>query len=592
MHYPRAGSMRRLVSLAAVSSLTAMLLAPAVAAAPRELWPGVTYESGVQFTTHGPVAINVLRGPRPGGLTTLEPVLSNDTVVGREKLTTMEVRLRRTATAAGVNGDYFTLATGKPSGVLMRDAQLVAPPNAGRASAGIRSDGVLDIRRVAFKGTWRVTVGTRPLGALNATPAANGAALYTDAYGANSPALPGSAAVILFPFPAATPEVDLVAPIVEARTDGGAVPIPAGGAVLVARGTAAQALRSEAVAGGTVTVKLGLAPSWPDMVGAIGGGPQIVQNGSPIFRAGEVFTTKQLGPRAPRSAVGQLRDGRILLVAVDGRQPGYSVGLTNWELAQALVRLGAVTGMALDSGGSTTMAFDGRLLNRPSDGAERRISTGLAFLYRGVFAPEPPARVSPNGDGVDDSPHLGYRVVRPSAVTVTLRAPDGSTPVSTTAQQAPGTYPVAFPGTQEAATAAVGTAVAAGPWTFEVKAVDDVGQSSAMTRSFVVDDTLGFLRVPKLRAVPPAGREIPITFRLARSARVAVTVVDAAGKVVSSGLAVPAAREAGDQSVTWNGLAKNGNVVSGTLTVRVVATSSLGRSELDAPIQVRKARGT
>ena len=186
------------------------------------------------------------------------------------------------------------------------------------------------------------------------------------------------------------------------------------------------------------------------MVGAIGGGPQIVRNAAPIFRAGEVFTTKQLGPRAPRSAVGQLRDGRILLVAVDGRQPGYSVGLTNWELAQALVRLGAVTGMALDSGGSTTMAFDGQLLNRPSDGVERRISTGLAFLYRGVFAPEPPARVSPNGDGVDDTPNLAYRVVRPSSVTVTLRAPDGSTPVSTTAQQAPGTYPVPFPAAPEA----------------------------------------------------------------------------------------------------------------------------------------------
>ena len=63
-----------------------------------------------------------------------------------------------------------------------------------------------------------------------------------------------------------------------------------------------------------------------------------------------------------------------------------------------------------------------------------------------------------------------------------------------------------------------------------------------------------------------------------------MTVVDATGRVVSSGLAVPAAREAGDQSVAWNGLAKNGNVVPGTLTVRVVATSSLGRSELDAPI--------
>jgi hypothetical protein len=583
--------MRRLVSLAAVSSLAAILLAPAGGAAPRELWPGVTYESGVQFTTHGPVAINVLRGPRPGGLTTLEPVLSNDTVVGREKLTTMEVRLRRTATVAGVNGDYFTLATGKPSGVLVRDAQLVAPPNSGRASAGIRSDGLLDIRRVAFKGTWRTTVGPRPLGSLNATPGANGAGLYTDAYGASTPALPGSAAVILFPFPAATPEVDLAAPIVEARTDGGAVAIPVGGAVLVARGTAAQALRTEALAGGTITVTLGISPSWPDLVGAIGGGPQIVRNGAPIFRAGEVFSTKQLGPRAPRSAVGQLRDGRILLVAVDGRQPGYSVGLTNWELAQALVRLGAVTGMALDSGGSTTMAFDGELLNRPSDGAERRISTALAFLYRGVFAPEPPARVSPNGDGVDDSPNLGYRLVRPSSVTVTLRAPDGSAPVSTTAQQAPGRYPVAFPGAAEAGSASAGAVVAAGPWTFEVKAVDDTGQSSAMTRSFVVDDTLGFLRVPKLRAVPPGGREIPITFRLARAARVAVTVVDAAGRVVRKGLAVPAAREAGEQRVIWDGLGTNARRLAGRFTVQVAATSSLGRSQLDAPITLRKAAG-
>ena len=581
--------MRRLVSFAAVSSLAALLLAPAAGTAPRELWPGVTYEAGVQFTTHGPVAINVLRGPRPGGLTTLEPVLSNDTVVGREKLTTMEVRLRRTATAAGVNGDYFTLATGRPSGVLMRDAQLVTPPNGGRASAGIRSDGLLDIRRVAFKGTWRTTVGTRPLGSLNTTPALNGAGLYTDAYGASTPALPGSAAVVLFPFPATTPEVDLTSPIVEARTDGGAVAIPAGGAVLVARGTAAQALRSEALPGGTMTVALGLSPSWPDMVGAIGGGPQIVRNGAPIFRAGEVFTTKQLGPRAPRSAVGQLRDGRILLVAVDGRQPGYSVGLTNWELAQALVRLGAVTGMALDSGGSTTMAFDGKLLNRPSDGAERRISTALAFLYRGVFAPEPPARVSPNGDGVDDSPNLGYRVVRPSSVTVTLRAPDGSTPVSTTAQQEPGTYPVAFPGTSETGTAATGAVAAPGSWTLEVKALDDIGQSSAMTRTFVVDDTLGFLRVPKLRAVPPEGREIPITFRLARSARVAVTVVDAAGRVVRKGLAAPAAREAGEQRVIWDGLGGNGRRLAGRFTVQVAATSSLGRSQLDMPITLRGA---
>jgi hypothetical protein len=581
--------MRRLLSTLAVSSLAAAVLVPAGAGAPRELWPGVTFEPGVQFTSRGPVAINVLRGPRPGGLTTLEPILSNDTVVGRETLTSMQVRLRPTGTAAGVNGDYFTLATGRPSGVLMRDAQLVSPPNGGRSSAGISSDGSLDVRRVAFAGTWRASVTARPLASLNAAPGANGAALYTDAYGPTTPALAGSAAAILFPFPAATPEIGLAAPIVESRPEGGAVAIPPGGAVLVARGAQATALRAEALAGGTTTITLGLRPSWPNVVGAIGGGPQIVRNGAPIFRAGEVFTTTQLGPRAPRSAVGQLRDGRIVLVAVDGRQPGYSIGLTNFELAQALVRLGAVTGMALDSGGSTTMAFDGALLNRPSDGRERRISTALMFLYQGVFAPEPPPRVSPNGDGVDESPNLQYRLVRPATVTVTLRAPDGSTPVSTQAQQPPGSYPVAFPSPAEAGTAGIDATAAPGSWSFEVKAVDDLGRASSITRTFVVDDTLGFLRVPKLRAVPPGGRDIAIAFRLSRQARVTVSVLDQAGRAVRRGLADPASREAGEQRVTWDGLGTNRRRLEGRFTVEVAATSGLGRSVLTAPIVIRKA---
>ena len=39
------------------------------------------------------------------------------------------------------------------------------------------------------------------------------------------------------------------------------------------------------------------------------------------------------------------------------------------------------------------------------------------FMYRGIFAPETPILVSPNGDGVSESPGLRYRVVRPSTVT-------------------------------------------------------------------------------------------------------------------------------------------------------------------------------
>ncbi len=104
--------------------------------------------------------------------------------------------------------------------------------------------------------------------------------------------------------------------------------------------------------------------------------------------------------------------------------------MTNWELAQAMVRLGAVTGSALDAGGSTTMAFDGKLLNRPSDPGRRALGRreSLAILYTGVYAPPPAlAVVSPNGDGIAEQQQLAYKVVAPSTVTTSLVGPGGAT---------------------------------------------------------------------------------------------------------------------------------------------------------------------
>ena len=373
--------MRRRTLLIAIAAL--VLAAPA-GAQQRTLWPGVTFDSAVQFTPHGPVALNVLIGPRPGGTTTLAPALSNETLTGTETLTAMQRRLASSATTAGVNGDFFSFDTGAPSGVLMRDGQVASPPYGDRSSAGVTTDGTLDVRRISFFGTWQGIGAKRTLNSLNEPPPANGIALYTQAWGPDTPTIPGAVAAILFPLPAPVPNADLAVPVVEVRTGGGPVPIPLGGGVLVAVGAAAAALTAEAPVGQQVITRLIFKPDWPGVVSAIGGGPQIVRNGAPVFRAGEAFTTSQLSPRTSRTGLGQLADGRVILVAADGRLPGYSVGMTNFELAQALVRLGAVTGMALDGGGSTTMAFDGSLLNRPS-GAERPISTAVLLQYTGVF---------------------------------------------------------------------------------------------------------------------------------------------------------------------------------------------------------------
>ena len=585
------GPMHRLaLSLTALVVVALAVSGPAVAAQ-RALWPGVTYERGVQFTPGGPVAISIIRGPRPGGVTTLQPLLSNETLLGRETLTAMQRRAAASfATTAGVNGDYFTLSTGEPSGVLMRESQLQSPPRSSRASAGITSDGTLDIRRVGFFGSWAGAGARRPLATLNEPPADGQVALFTDAYGPATPAVPGATTAVLFPFPAAVPNTDLVATVGLVATGGAPVEIPRGGAVLVGRGLQAAALVAEALVGETVTVRLQLRPEWPGVVAAIGGGPQIVRNGVPVFRSGEAFTSLQLTPRSPRTAVGQTAAGRILLVAVDGRQPGLSIGLSNFELAQALVRLGAVTGMALDGGGSTTMAFDGTVLNSPSDGGERPISTALVLAYEGVFVPDVPARVSPNGDGVDDDARLSVRVVRPSTVTTRVVGPSGLVATATEERQ-PGSYAIALPAASPTPAGARAEPVQIGRWRLEVAAVDDLGRRSTMARSLVVDDTLGFVRGPRRLLVRNGGRPAVISFRLARDARTTVRVETASGTVVRTLLDAPSA--AGPRTVTWDGRSRAGRLLAPSrYVVRVTANGPVGRSEATLPLVLAVAPGT
>src|SRR5205085_7752396 len=153
----------------------------------------------------------------------------------------------------------------------------------------------------------------------------------------------------------------------------------------------------------------------------------------------------------------------------------------NWELAQAMVRLGCVTASALDAGGSTTMAFDGKLLNRPSDpGGERSVAESLAILYTGVYAPPPALTVvSPNGDGVDEQQQLSYKVVRPSTVTASLVGPGGATAFTETLARQPGVYSYTWP--SAAKRRAQGPL---GRYRWLVSATDNQRQASSVERAF------------------------------------------------------------------------------------------------------------
>ncbi len=547
--------------------------------------PGVTYDTRVDFTFHGPVVLHVLTMPRPGGLWALKPVLSNDAILGTEKVTAIEQRFSPLATVAGVNGDRFA-SNGRPSGILIRSGALDQGPSDARSSIGLDASGALRVEKVRLLPTWQGTGQRQALTAVNNSPSSSGTSLYTPAWGPTTPAAPGSVEVVLEPFPPATPNVEVAGRVVSVG-GGGGTPIPTDGAVLVARGAAAtNRVRSEAPAGSTVRVRLILQPDWAGVTDALGGGPALVRRGKAIFDANEAFVANQLAVPEPRTAVGQLKDGRIVLVAADGRQPGYSTGMTNFELALALVKLGVVTGAALDGGGSTAMAFDGRLLNKPSDkGGERAVSEALLIGYSGIQAPAPAVSVlSPNGDGVAETQQLAYKVVRPSTVNVALIGPDGVARQSLTGPAAPGTYPLSWNGLT-----AEGTVETEGTWRWSMSATDDLGRASSFERVFTLNDTLGFAKavLPSL-SVPRRNARAVAQVTLTRAATLTTRIETTGGALVRD-LSKGVGAQPGTATVSWDGRTDRGVVVhSGTFVARVAAKNELGSVSLAAKFGVRR----
>jgi hypothetical protein len=544
-----------------------LFVAPgADAAAPirgQTLLPGVVYSRQVEFTGHGPVVIHVISAPKPTGLYALKPVLSNNAILGRERVTSMQKRVSAEATVAGINGDLFSWTDGHPTGGLIRDGILDSGPVDFRSTVGIDTDGALRVERVRLAGTWQGS-GQRRIVGINELPRPNRTTLYTRAWGARTPAENGGAQAIIQPFPATKPNTPLSG-VVTQYVSGGNQPIPPDGAVLVARGTQAGFLAAEAPIGASITVLLTLTPPWANVLNAVGGGPIIVREGKPVFRSLEGFTTDQLAYRHPRTGVGQTADGRVLLVAVDGRQPGYSTGLTNFELALTMMRMGCVTASALDAGGSTTMAFDGKLLNRPSDsGGERAVAETLTLFYYGVYAPALPARVlSPNADGVDDTQTFAYKLVRPSTVAATLTGPGGIVVPLDSGSRAAGSYKFNWTGAGQPE----------GAWTFRAVADDDLGRHSIADRQFGLNSTIGFV------TATASHRRMTAAFKLARPARVALRIETTGGGIVKTlgSRSFPA----GDGTISWRGR-------TGSYVFSATATNEVGAVELKAPFRLRR----
>jgi uncharacterized protein YigE (DUF2233 family) len=142
---------------------------------------------------------------------------------------------------------------------------------------------------------------------------------------------------------------------------------------------------------------VGWSLGWYNVFDTVGGNPTMIENGSII--PNNVYGSDAFFHRHPRTGVGTTPDGRVLLVTVDGRQPKWSVGMTLGQFATLFKQLGATWALNLDGGGSTTTWVNGSVMNRPSDGYERAVSSALLVLPAGdpgevEPAPDPPTGIS------------------------------------------------------------------------------------------------------------------------------------------------------------------------------------------------------
>jgi hypothetical protein len=394
--------------------------------------------------------------------------------------------------------------------------------------------------------------------------------LFTPAWGASTPEAANAAVAVLQPFPTSSINSDLTAPVT--GTPDGSTAIPADGAVLVATGSAAAKLQAEAPVDTSVTVRLILPPSWGTVVSALGGGPLLVKKGKAVFHTAENFTSSDLTSRDARAAVGQRADGKVILVAVDGGRPGYSVGMTTYQLAQTMVRLGAVNAAGLAYGKVVTAAAGGQLLNRPSSpSGAKTVKEALLVQYAGVVA-QPPSAPVVGKDNAAKGERLSYTIVRPSTVTAAVIAPDGTSQVLDTGPRQPGTYNFSM-----------SVFASEGTWHWNVQATDDQNRQSTADQTFLYDVTLTGMSVP--RSVS-ATTGLKVGFTLSRPASVALQIETQQGAVVS---ALPAAQLAeGPGALAWDGTTIAGaRVPSGAYIARVTDTSSIGAVAHTAPFTLR-----
>lgn len=339
-----------------------------------QIAPGITQHDLVRNA--GPLRAHVLDIDL-AQCVSIRAVKGGPTAVGRATTTALlqGVPAEERAIAA-VNADFFVFTPpGVPVNAMVVDGQLLSGPIK-RPVLAIDAARRPFIGMLTVAGTVVSARGRLPFTFWN-RPSVTGLGVIDAAWGQPLDTLVRRTALFVLPISERAQPRRYVLAALPVSHDG-----LARGDTLMLVGRSRGALQS----GDTVTVGATLAPIIP--MQAVGGNPLLLRD-SVIVPTVDTDGAESFRGLNPRTAAGYADSGRrLLLVVIDGRQPGYSVGTTVRETAALLQDLGAREALNLDGGGSTAMIVrdptsgNVHTVNKPSDAIGER-PVGNAVVVTG-----------------------------------------------------------------------------------------------------------------------------------------------------------------------------------------------------------------
>ncbi len=400
--------------------LVSLALGASVSSVQANAWediaPGIAYQ---EFRLPGPNRAFVARMDIDNPNVTIESSLAQGKLVeGRETVSGMAERYdqaintwqvageasnsasawgARNQVVVAINGSFFDLETGVPSGGMIQSGWYIKRFGHLGGGSGVawgrdRSifvGGCINNERDDLMLTNLYNGETLPIHGINSRRFGNNIILYTHQYDRDSHS--GNRGVEFL--------IELTSPLgVQSYPDvtlgivreisfaEGSIPIPFDHIVLSAHGDITDEMKAKLRIGDVVGISLEIThlskdckypnpTDWTDTYTTIG-------DSFHFLKDGEIQSFDDLGAtqRHPRTAICYNED-YIYFIVVDGRQSRYSVGMTTDELG-AFCRdtLDADWGVNQDGGGSSTMWVNGEVVNKPSDGSERKVANGLMMV--------------------------------------------------------------------------------------------------------------------------------------------------------------------------------------------------------------------